>query len=225
MSETGSVGGLFTRLPAAQAHALQARGSQVHYPARRTIFATGEPGDTMLVIATGRVEISLTSEAGRRSILAQLGPGDVVGEMAVLDGAARSADVVAASDVTGRLLTRAQVMGFLAEAPEAAIAVIEALCQRLRQTNETLADHVLIDGKTRLARLLLRLFESWGAGQADGSVRLDTGFSQTDLGDMAGLTRESVNRLIRIWEAEGRMIRDGGALVCPDLDGLRDLAG
>ena len=171
---------LFQTIGQAQARALLAHGTPIHYPARKLIFATDDPGDTMLLIDTGRVEISLTAESGRRSILAQLGKADVVGELAVLDGQPRSADAVAATDVTGRILSRAHVLGFLRENPESALAVIAALCQRLRRTNQSLADHVLTDGRTRLARLLLRLMDSWGKPGGEGEERMASGFSQSD---------------------------------------------
>lgn len=211
---------LFQTLGQSQAKVLLSTGMPVHYPARKMIFATSEPGDTMLLIETGRVEISLTSESGRRSILAQLGPEDVVGEMAVLDGQSRSADALAATDVTGCILTRAHVMSFLKRNPDTALAVISALCQRLRVTNQSLADHVLADGRTRLARLLLRLMETWGKPDANGHRHMSTGFSQSDLGDMSGLTRETVNRLVRGWEKDKVLRRGDESLVLLDVDTL-----
>lgn len=214
---------LFQTLGPVQAKALLSQGKPVHFPTRKTIFATGEPGTTMLLIDTGRVEISLTSESGRRSIFAQLGPTDVVGEIAVLDGEPRSADATAATDVTGRILSRAHVMSFLKANPDSALAVIGALCERLRSTNQTLADQVLADGRTRLARLLLRLFETWGKPQDDG-LQLASGFSQSDLGDMSGLTRETVNRLIRGWDKDAILRREDEALLLLDKPALEEIA-
>ncbi|MFW2541473.1 Crp/Fnr family transcriptional regulator [Primorskyibacter sp. 2E107] len=215
---------LFEALQPLDANALRAMARPVHFPAQSQICAEGEEDHSMLLIETGRVEISLTSMDGRRSILAQLGPGDVVGEMAALDGRPRSADAEAAGHVTGLLLTRAQVQTFLHERPEAALLVIQTLCERLRKTNARLATQVLTDGPTRLARLLSQLFRDWGTMQPDGRVRLTESFSQSDFGDMTGLTRETVNRNIRSWESRGILHREGQSLVLTDPEALDAMA-
>ncbi|WP_425099546.1 Crp/Fnr family transcriptional regulator [Tropicibacter sp. S64] len=215
---------LFEALRPADASALRALARPVHYPAHAQICAEGADDQSMLLIETGRVEISLTSVDGRRSILAQLGPGDVVGEMAALDGRPRSADAEAAGHVTGLLLTRAQVQTFLHEHPEAALSVIQTLCERLRRTNARLATQVLTDGPTRLARLLSQLFRDWGEMMPDGQVHLTESFSQSDFGDMTGLTRETVNRNIRAWESRGVLKRANSVLILLDPEALDRLA-
>ncbi|MFZ7091887.1 Crp/Fnr family transcriptional regulator [Primorskyibacter sp. 2E233] len=216
---------LFEALSAQDAAVLRAMGRQVHYHVQALICEEGSDDQSMLLIETGRVEISLTSAQGRRSILAQLGPGDVVGEMAALDGKPRSADATAAGDVTGILLSRAQVQSFLRDHPKAALLVIQTLCERLRKTNTRLATQVLKDGPTRLAGLLQELFFDWGRQDSTGQVHLTEGFSQSDLGDMTGLTRETVNRHIRAWEGKGILRRDNGALVLLKPEKLAEAAG
>ncbi|WP_121630264.1 Crp/Fnr family transcriptional regulator [Tropicibacter alexandrii] len=215
---------LFGALSRDDAIALSALAQPVHYPGRKQIFAMGGTDQTMLLIETGRVQISLISSDGRRSILAQLGPGDVVGEMAALDGAPRSAFATAAGHVTGRLLTRAQIMDFLRSRPDAAILVIQTLCQRLRDTNDQLAGLALTDGPTRLARVMNRLYDEWGKPDEDGGIVLDGAFTQSELGDMAGLTRETVNRLIRNWDADGILERRPDKLVLRNPDALDAMA-
>lgn len=222
--KTAQSGLLIDSLTARGAQTLFAQGVPTHFAARKTLFAAGSTGDTLFLIATGRVEISLTSSGGRRTILAQLGPGEVVGEMAALDGQPRSADAVAATEVTGRMINRSHLLSYLRRHPDATIPLIEALCARLRQTNAVLADHVFADGQTRLARLLLRLFDAWSQERPDGTRRLDPRFSQSDIGDMAGLTRESVNRTVRQMEHDGVLRRSSGALVLLDHGALAALA-
>ncbi|WP_136439447.1 Crp/Fnr family transcriptional regulator [Pacificoceanicola onchidii] len=215
---------LFEALQSQDAAALRGIARPVHYPAHAQICAEGGDDDSMLLIETGRVEISLTSVDGRRSILAQLGPGDVVGEMAALDGRPRSADAEAAGHVTGLLLTRVQVQTFLQMRPEAALLVIQTLCERLRKTNARLASQAQTDGPTRLARLLCQLFRDWGREETDGSIRMTESFSQSDLGDMTGLTRETVNRNIRAWETKGILRRVDATLILTDVEALEGLA-
>lgn len=215
---------LFSALSRDDVQTLLDRAKPVHYPGRRQIFAMGATDQTLLLVETGRVQISLISSDGRRSIVAQLGPGDVVGEMAALDGGPRSAFATAAGHVTGLLLTRAQILEFLRDRPEAAIVVIETLSKRLRDTNEQIAGLALTDGPTRLARVLARMFEEWGKHDDAGGVVLDGGFTQSELGDMAGLTRETVNRLIRSWDDAGILSRQPDKLVLRDPTALDTLA-
>ncbi|SDY20119.1 Crp/Fnr family transcriptional regulator [Citreimonas salinaria] len=216
----GQGGLLFGALSQDDARTLRTMGRPVRFPARRTFFIEGEEDSNLLIIETGRVEISLNSAEGRRRILAQLGPGAVVGEMAALDGRPRSTTATAAVDVTGRLVDRAHLLRFLETRPRAAIAVMQAVCARLRLTVEVLSDRTTLEAGPRLARCLERLFVDWGKPDKPGEIRMEAGFSQTDLGDMCGLTRETVNRHLRRWETDGILRRDGASFVLLDPAGL-----
>lgn len=180
-----------------------------------TIYCAGSTSTSMMLVLSGRVEISHTASDGRRSILTHLGPGDVLGELAALDGGPRSADAFAVTAVSGRVLAREHVLRLLRQAPDAALDTIGLLCNRVRETSVTYSDYMLADGRTRLARLLLRLAEKWGEALPDGRLRLDERFSQSELGDLVGLTRESVNRNMRDWEQTGLIERRGrGMILC-----------
>lgn len=202
---------------------LLAMSKPCHYPSGKMIFSKGSAGETMMLIETGRVEISLTSAAGNRSIVAHLGPGDSVGEMAVLLNSERTADALATNDVTGRLLHRGHLMSFLSEHPRTTLGLIADLCRKLQATTEALADLSMSDGGTRLAKVLIGLFDRWGIEEDDG-WRLTPPVSQSDLGDMAGLTRETVNRQIRAWEKDGMLRRDGRELILLAPDKLAERA-
>ncbi|TNF19554.1 MAG: Crp/Fnr family transcriptional regulator [Rhodobacteraceae bacterium] len=206
-------------LSAGERAALLALSKPCHYPGGKAIFSKGSRGETMMLIETGRVEISLTSASGNRSIVAHLGPGDSVGEMAILLNSERTADALATNDVTGRLVHRTHLMNFLAEHPKTTLGLIADLCRKLQATTEALADLSMADGGTRLAKVLIGLFDRWGIEEAEG-WRLTPPVSQSDLGDMAGLTRETVNRQIRAWEQEGMLRRDGRELILLDADKL-----
>ncbi len=194
-----------------------------HFHSGKVIFSKDSPGETMMLIETGRVEISLTSAAGNRSIVAHLGPGDSVGEMAVLLGGDRTADAVATNDVTGRMLHRTVLMSFLTQHPRTTLGLIADLCRKLQSTTEALADLSTADGGTRLAKVLIGLFDRWGVEEPDG-YRLTPPVSQSDLGDMAGLTRETVNRQIRAWQTEGMLRREGRELILIEPDMLAERA-
>ena len=210
-------------LDAVDAESLFASGHRKTFPAGSTIFSEGDPGTTVILIDSGRAEISMTSFAGRKSVLAHMGPGEVLGEIAALDGGPRTADAVAASDVTGRVVTRETLMRFVADRPEVARAIIAALCGKVRNATDMYSVQSMTEGSQRLARALLRLFDKWGEEDGDAE-RLAERFSQGDIGEFSGLARENVNRQIKAWVEAGILRIDGRQLVLTDRDALVELA-
>jgi CRP-like cAMP-binding protein len=203
---------------------LDQHGRSIAFGEGATIYAAGTDGTSMMLITAGRVEISRNTADGRRSILIHLGPEDVLGELAALDGGPRSADAFAVTPVSGRVLTRDRVLRLLRETPDAALDTIGLLCTRLRDTSGMYTAYMLADGQTRLARLLLRLAEKWGEALPDGRLRLVERFSQSELGDLVGLTRESVNRNMRDWEQAGLIERCGQGMILCDPTRLAEAA-
>jgi len=200
------------------------RGHKKTYKRGVTIFARGEPGTTMLLIQSGRVEISVTTINGRKSILENLGPGEILGEIATFDGGERSADATAASAVTGLTLTRQDVAAFLRDYPDAAMSIISELCLRIRLTNEIVETKTNIAASARLTRCLLRLSDKWGTETDEGDLKISQQFSQADIGEFSGLARENVNRYLKGWEAEGIIGFEGRNIVIKDFDALEAIA-
>ena len=172
----------------------------------------------MLVVETGRVAALRISEQGARVLLGQVGPGEIVGEFAALDGRPRSAWAVASVPVTGVMLTVGDVEGFLLDEPRLMLGLLVGMTAKLRGANRLAEDRAPHDGAMRLARCLLRLAEDWGEVRADGTVRLGQRFSQGELGEIAGLTRPNVNRHLRAWTAQGIVATEAGrlAILAPD---------
>lgn len=204
--------------------ALLALGHRTRYAPGATIYAYGELGSSMLVIEAGQVEISLTARSGRRSILNVMGPGETLGEIALLDRNPRSADATARTEVTGLVLHRQDVVGLLMRHPDAMISLMAELCAKVRNASEMFSAQSNTSAGARLARCVLRLGAKWGVEGSDGQVRLNVSFSQSELGDFSGLARENVNRHLRHWVETGivEIDRDGMTLVDPDA--LRALA-
>ncbi|MEL7344527.1 MAG: Crp/Fnr family transcriptional regulator [Pseudomonadota bacterium] len=202
--------------------AMFAPARRTTYDAGQILFTEGEPGSSVFLIESGRVEVSITSLSGRKSIIAHMGPGEILGEIAALDGGGRSATVTAAKAMTGLVLPRSNVLAFIAERPEVAQAVIVELCKKVRNASDMFANRSVVEGGPRLAKALLRLFDKWGAEDGD-SVVLTQAFSQTEIGDFGGLARENVNRYIKAWVAQDILDHQGGALVLLDRDRLEDL--
>ena len=107
---------------------LAARGQYRAYAKGETILARGDVGDHILIIDEGLVEISLTSVAGRKSVLSHMGPGEFLGEMSVIDDYPRSADVVALKPTRAIAITREVLLAFFTETPEAMVEMLETLC-------------------------------------------------------------------------------------------------
>jgi CRP-like cAMP-binding protein len=195
----------------------------VTFSAKQTIFVEGEPGNSLILIEKGRVEVSNTSLTGRKSVLAHMGPGEVLGEIAALDGGTRSADAVAAIDVSGLALSRENVLEYIAARPELAQSVIVELCRKVRNASQMFATQSIVEGEPRLARGLLQLFEKWGTPHDDGTALAEK-FSQQDIGEFSGLARENVNRQIKTWIQAGFLRSEGRTLVLVDREALEYLA-
>lgn len=203
---------------------LLARGHKKSYKRGQTIFARGETGTTMLLIESGRVEISITTVNGRKSILENLGPGEILGEIATFDGGERSADATAASAVSGLTLSRQDVAAFLSSYPDAAMSIISELCLRIRLTNEIVETKTNIAASARLSQCLLRLADKWGVKTEDDEIKISQQFSQAVIGEFSGLARENVNRYLKGWEAEGIIGFEGRKIIIKDFDAIETIA-
>lgn len=224
LSEQRSI--LLCALPAQDWDALLELGRPVTFTKGRTIFLQGSVGHEMYLILEGRIEISVMSAEGTKGVLNQMGPGEILGEIALLDGGPRSADAMAASDVVSLIaIERQAVLRVLRNSPEMVVAVIAELCRRVRNASDMFGVKSEKKARLRLARTLLRLSAKWGEHiGAHGEGRLLRGFSQSELGDYAGLARENVNRYLKAFEDEGLIARQEAGIVLLDLDAIAEAA-
>jgi CRP-like cAMP-binding protein len=209
---------LFRVLDGPDRGALAARAGRATYAAGAPIFHLGDPGDSMMVIIAGVVRISLLMPSGREIILTDLKSGEVFGEVALLDGLPRSAAATALTRCEFLVLRRGDVLPFLQARPEACLALVALLCSRLRRADERLTDIGFSHLPARLAKMLLaRTTPGPGAG-------MKVGISQTDLADMVGSSRESVNRTLRHWHQQGVVELKDGWIAVVGRDALAALA-
>lgn len=210
---------IFSALDEAEAAALMKIARVVRYPARHTVFREGEPGDHLLVVMQGRVKVSLASADGKEAILSLLEPGDVFGEMALLDGEARSASVTAMEASTFLVIWRRDFLPFLERNPQVALKLLAALSRRLRATNDLVGNLSFLNLPARLARILLNLGQQYGRVTAEG-IAIGLKLSQEELGNLVGVSRESVNRQVRHWVEAGVLEYTHGTLVVKNSDFL-----
>jgi CRP-like cAMP-binding protein len=193
--------GLFRRLSDAEREALFARARTQRYAANESIFLMGAPGDSMVAVLSGTIRISLPSSDGKEIVLAILGPGEICGEIALLDGKERTADAKAATACSVVVLERRDVLAFFAQYPDAWSKLIDVLCERLRTADQQMAEFAMSPVPVRLAKALLRLATS--DGQPNGQPVERVHLTQRELGNVIGATRESVNKYLRAWQRKG----------------------
>ncbi len=184
------------------------------------IFHLGDPGDALFIVASGAVKISLPSETGEEAILATLRPGDFFGELALLDGAPRSASAAALEPTETLVLPRNRFRELIANEPVIRDAVLTSLSRELRRLTQHVEELHFLDITGRLAARLTRLADEQGSRQGDGAIRLDAPLTQSDLAAMVGCTRQSVNKLLGLFVDDGLIRLDRDAIVIVDYDGL-----
>ncbi len=192
-----------------------------HYQRNETIFHQGDPGDSLYIIEHGAVKIVLPSPEGEsEAIIATLGPGDFFGELALLDGAERSATAIA-HQATTTLVLRRDVFGNLVDdVPALRHELLAGLAAELRRLTNHVEELFFLDLPGRLARRIVRLAREVDP-KPDGAVTLDWSFSQSELAGMIGGSRQTVNRLLGEFTAEGLIRIERDTLIVPDLDRLQ----
>jgi CRP-like cAMP-binding protein len=178
----------------------------------------------MLAVLRGRVRVSAVSADGREITLNTISPGEVVGEIALLDGKPRSADATAIEETTALVVERRQFLPFLRQNEDLYLRLLAVLCDRLRRTSLALEGIALFDLPARLARLLLKLAEDYGR-PVNGGTRIDMKLSQRDLSTLVASSRESVNKQLRVWRDEGVVLVDEGYLILCRPAALQHLVG
>jgi CRP-like cAMP-binding protein len=193
---------LFAALPPDVLEQLREHATVQTYARNEVLFRQGDPGDALFVVQEGRIAIAQQSGDGRESVVAVLEAGGLFGDLGLFDGAPRSADVRALTDTTVIALGYEPVRAVLQARPELLWVMVRMLAQRLRATDEALADSVFLDVPARTAKRLLEL-----AGDAD---RFTLPITQEELAAMVGASRERVNKAISLFmrlgwlEVEGR---------------------
>ena len=171
------------------------------YPPGVRVFHEGDNSDACYIVRSGDLRVTREHSDGRAIALATLAAGDIFGELAMLDGEARSASVETLSDVELLALPAADVRRMLSEHAEISVKLIIALTRRLRETNERVARQSFQTVPSRVAGVLAQLIaeEALPVGREGVTVRM----TQADLAQLAGTSRESVSRFLATLERAG----------------------
>lgn len=204
---------LFSSLRPRELETLAGRAAERPMRAGEVVFRRSDPGSSMVAILSGEVRIVLPGANGRDQVLRVLRAGEVFGEVALLDGRARTADVVAETNGRLMIVERRDLLHILTDDPDFALRIITLLCDRLRTNNWLLEAMLFQDSAARLASTLLTL----AAGRP--GLRLD--ITQRALGEMVGSARETVNKKLREWQAAGILALEPGRVTVLDQAALR----
>ena len=188
-----------------------------------TLIEAGDPGDSMMIVLAGTLKVCVDASSGREVVLDYLGPGEIIGEIAVFDGKPRTANVIATDAAELVVIQRRVVLPFLEKHPAASLRIIEMLCDKLRRTNAIVQDSTAVSKAPRLALGILRLLDEHGVRNDDG-VSIGFRISQTELGNYVNISRENVNRQLREWEESGIVDVGRSSISILDETALRKIA-
>jgi CRP-like cAMP-binding protein len=199
--------------------ALDAAGTVRRVRSGTVVLLEGERSDRLVVIRTGLLKVTSVLPDGNEAVLAFRGAGELVGELATMDGGTRSASAVAVIESEVRLVSASEFRRLLASHPSLALALIDVLVARLRESDRHRV-HFASDGvPRRLARALLDLASRNGTVHEDGSVAIDLAITQDDLAGIVAASRDSIARTLRTWRNQG-MVETGRRRIL-----IRDPAG
>jgi CRP-like cAMP-binding protein len=184
------------------------------------IFSKGDPGNSLLAVISGTVKISVSSAGGRSAILNLIGAGETFGEIAVLDGQDRTADAIANTDCELFVIDRREFLPFVRSHPALAMKFIELLCTRIRWTSDQVEQVILQNLPGRLASALIRLTDKHKLTPKGRSIAI----TQQEISEMVGMTRESINKQLRVWATRKWVRLEHGAIVVLQAEPLEALA-
>jgi CRP/FNR family transcriptional regulator, cyclic AMP receptor protein len=190
------------------------------YKRGEVIFHLGDPGDTLFVLETGRVKVFSYAESGEETLLAIVGPGECFGELALVDGEARSATVQTLEPVEAVSISRAAFLGLVREHPHTAEYLLHTMAAKIRYLTDVVSDLAFLDLEGRLAKRLLELATEHGQASG-GETLIEIPLTQEDLASMVGATRASVNKLLGWYEDRGMIARRGRRIAVLQPDRLR----
>jgi CRP-like cAMP-binding protein len=176
------------------------------------IVSEGDDGDSLMIIVSGQVKVTLLSEDGKEIILSILRQGDFFGEMSLLDGEPRSATVIAMKDSTLLIIQRQNFLKQIDENPGLAKAILVEMSMRIRRADRRIGGLVLLDVYGRVATFLLELASMEGK-KVEGGILIEKRPTQQEIASMLGASRETVSRVLNDFSRRGIIVMDGKSIM------------
>lgn len=203
-----------------QLEALHERGINRRFRKGQAIFHEGGTSDRVVIVLSGRVKVSTTTEEGREIVLAFRGPGDMLGELSAIDGEPRSATVEAIEPVEALALAAADFRSFLIANPDVALLLLRMLSRRLRDADRKRVEFAAHDTVGRVAARLVELAERYGEPAARG-IKVGLPLSQEELAGWTGASREAVSKALGTLRKVGWVVTERRRITVLDLEALR----
>jgi CRP/FNR family cyclic AMP-dependent transcriptional regulator len=210
---------LFTALDDAAAASLLANMVSVKIAKGSVLFAEGDEGDQLYVIAEGKLKLGTSSGDGRENLLSILGPGEMFGELSLFDPGPRTSTATAVTDAKLLSLGQEKLLPWLIENPMVSLQLLASLAQRLRRTNEAVGDLVFSDVPGRVAKALIDLGERFGK-KTDEGLFVHHDLTQEELAQLVGASRETVNKALADFVGRNWLKLDGRAVLITDFERL-----
>ncbi|MCW2904879.1 MAG: transcriptional regulator, Crp/Fnr family [Streptosporangiaceae bacterium] len=211
---------LFEALDDQGAKALRANVGEVRLARGQTLFNEGETGDRLYVVLDGKIKLTRTAPDGRENLLSVLGPSEMFGELSLFDPRPRTASAIAVTECRLAGLGHDDLRPWLTGHPEVAVHLLRALAQRLRKTNDVMADLVFTDVPGRVAKALLDLAERFGQPSETG-MHVHHDLTQEELAQLVGASRETVNKALADFAGRNWLRIEARAVVILDIERLR----
>ncbi|MGA0077962.1 MAG: Crp/Fnr family transcriptional regulator [Candidatus Nanopelagicales bacterium] len=215
---------LFVALDDEAASALRATMVEIKISRGDELFVEGDPGEHLYAIVEGKIKLGTASSDGRESLLAVLGPGEMFGELSLFDPGPRTATATAIVDSKVLGLGHEDLGPWLSGRPGVSQELLKSLAQRLRRTNEALADLVFSDVPGRVAKALLELSEKFGSRRDDG-LYVAHDMTQEELAQLVGASRETVNKALAEFAQRGWVKLEPRAVLLVETERLSRRAG
>jgi len=213
---------LFKQLTLADRQKIAGLCSRKKLPARQVVFFQGELGREMYIVVSGHLKVSITSEDGKELSISIFHESDIFGELALLDGERRSATVTTIGPCELLVLHQNELKRLISEYQSIGLQLLSILAGRVRATTSLYESSVFVEIPGRLAGKLLELGEEHGK-LCDEGTRIELKLSQYELGTLINASRESVNKILKSWEAKKIIRIDKGEITLLDVPVLEAL--
>lgn len=211
---------LFESLSNRAMHTIEQNITKRRFAQGEVIFREGDPGEVLYIVRFGQVRIYVSGSNYETSVILLLRPGDIFGELAIVDGLPRSASATALKDTIVFTIQRHTFRAMMRQHPQLALNFMKLLSVRVRYSTRKVNSLASMSVSSRLARLLLALAQDCGQVYQEG-VLLNTSLNQTELASLIGATRESTNKALSIFRKEDLIRKENGHIVIVDPEALR----
>lgn len=208
---------LFSALDDAAAHELRQSMVALKLNKGQVLFKEGQEGDRLYVVVHGKIKLGTQSNDGRENLLSILGPGEMFGELSLFDPEPRTSTATAVTDARLVSLAHDAVIGLVTSNPQTSLELLRRLAQRLRKSNEVLADLVFADVPGRVAKAIIDLGERFGVEKEDG-LHVNHDLTQEELAQLVGASRETVNKALADFAARGWVKLEPRAVLVIDVE-------